>query len=144
MGRKINDYLLIKHTPNGREYPYLDCWGLIVDVYREILDIKLHDYTDLTQRDMNKGLMYERDTQRDMNKGLMYERDSGRFAEVKEPQDYDIVAFFVNGRLYHVGLWIGGRILHTSQQRNCRYELLDRVSLSQKRYYRYVKDRGSK
>lgn len=130
MSRKINDYLLIKHTPNGREYPYLDCWGLIVDVYREILDIKLHDYTDLTQKDMNKGLMYE--------------RDSGRFAEVKEPQDYDIVAFFVNGRLYHVGLWIGGRILHTSQQRNCRYELLDRVSLSQKRYYRYVKDRGSK
>lgn len=130
MSRKINDYLLIKHTPNGREYPYLDCWGLIVDVYREILDIKLHDYTDLTQRDMNKGLMYE--------------RDSGRFAEVKEPQDYDIVAFFINGRLYHVGLWIGGRILHTSQQRNCRYEQLDRVSLSQKRYYRYVKDRGSK
>ncbi|MBQ6687613.1 MAG: C40 family peptidase [Bacteroidales bacterium] len=130
MSRKINDYLLIKHTPNGREYPYLDCWGLIVDVYREILDIKLHDYTDLTQKDMNKGLMYE--------------RDSGRFVEVKEPQDYDIVAFFVNGRLYHVGLWIGGRILHTSQQRNCRYEQLDRVSLSQKRYYRYVKDRGSK
>lgn len=130
MSRKINDYLLIKHTPNGREYPYLDCWGLIVDVYREILDIKLHDYTDLTQRDMSKGLMYE--------------RESGRFAEVKEPQDYDIVAFFVNGRLYHVGLWIGGRILHTSQQRNCRYEQLDRVSLSQKRYYRYVKDRGSK
>lgn len=130
MSRKINDYLLIKHTPNGREYPYLDCWGLIVDVYREILDIKLHDYTDLTQRDMSKGLMYE--------------RDSGRFAEVKEPQDYDIVAFFINGRLYHVGLWIGGRILHTSQQRNCRYEQLDRVSLSQKRYYRYVKDRGSK
>ena len=130
MSRKINDYLLIKHTPNGREYPYLDCWGLIVDVYREILGIKLHDYTDLTQRDMNKGLMYE--------------RDSGRFAEVKEPQDYDIVAFFINGRLYHVGLWIGGRILHTSQQRNCRYEQLDRVSLSQKRYYRYVKDRGSK
>lgn len=130
MSRKINDYLLIKHTPNGREYPYLDCWGLIVDVYREILDINLHDYTDLTQRDMSKGLMYE--------------RESGRFAEVKEPQDYDIVAFFINGRLYHVGLWIGGRILHTSQQRNCRYELLDRVSLSQKRYYRYVKDRGSK
>lgn len=130
MSRKINDYLLIKHTPNGREYPYLDCWGLIVDVYREILGINLHDYTDLTQRDMNKGLMYE--------------RDSGRFAEVKEPQDYDIVAFFINGRLYHVGLWIGGRILHTSQQRNCRYELLDRVSLSQKRYYRYVKDRDSK
>lgn len=130
MSRKINDYLLIKHTPNGREYPYLDCWGMIVDVYREILGIKLHDYTDLTQRDMSKGLMYE--------------RESGRFAEVKEPQDYDIVAFFINGRLYHVGLWIGGRILHTSQQRNCRYEQLDRVSLSQKRYYRYVKDRGSK
>lgn len=129
--RSINDYLLNKHTPNGRKYPYLDCWGLVVDVYREMLGISLNEYTDLSQRDMSKALMYE--------------RQSGRFMEVDdEPQDYDVIAFFIGGRLYHVGLWIRGKILHTSQKKNCRYETLDsRVSLSQMRVYRYVKSRDS-
>lgn len=129
--RSINDYLLNKHTPNGRKYPYLDCWGLVVDVYREMLGISLNEYTDLSQRDMSKALMYE--------------RQSGRFIEVDdEPHDYDVIAFFLGGRLYHVGLWIGGKILHTSQKKNCRYETLDsRVSLSQMRIYRYVKSRDS-
>lgn len=129
--RSINDYLLNKHTPNGRRYPFLDCWGLIVDVYREMLGISLNEYTDLSQRDMSKALMYE--------------RQSGRFMEVDdEPQDYDVIAFFIGGRLYHVGLWIRGKILHTSQKKNCRYETLDpRVSLSQIRIYRYAKNRDS-
>lgn len=128
MTRKIDDYLLIRHTPNGREFPNLDCWGLIVDAYREQLNIELNDYTDLSQKDMTRGLMWE--------------RQEGRFKEVDEPQNYDIVAFFVGGRLYHVGLWINGKILHTSERKNCRYEQVDRVALSQKRYYRYVKDRS--
>lgn len=129
--RSINDYLLNKHTPNGRKYPFLDCWGLIVDVYREMLGISLNEYTDLSQRDMSKALMYE--------------RQSGRFIEVDdEPQDYDVIAFFIGGRLYHVGLWIRDKILHTSQKKNCRYETLDpRVSLSKMRIYRYVKSRDS-
>lgn len=128
--RSINDYLLNKHTPNGRKYPFLDCWGLVVDVYREMLGITLNEYTDLSQQDMSKALMYE--------------RQSGRFREVDEPRDYDVIAFFIGGRLYHVGIWLKGKILHTSQKKNCRYETLDsRVSLSQMRIYRYGKSRDS-
>lgn len=128
--RSINDYLLNKHTPNGRKYPFLDCWGLIVDVYREMLGITLNEYTDLSQADMSKALMYE--------------RQAGRFIEVDEPRDYDVIAFFIGGRLFHVGIWLKGKILHTSQKKNCRYETLDpRVSLSQMRIYRYVKGRDS-
>lgn len=128
--RSINDYLLNKHTPNGRKYPYLDCWGLVVDVYREMLGITLNEYTDLSQQDMSKALMYE--------------RQAGRFIEVDEPRDYDVIAFFIGGRLFHVGIWLKGKILHTSQKKNCRYETLDpRVSLSKMRIYRYVKSRDS-
>lgn len=128
--RSINDYLLNKHTPNGRRYPYLDCWGLVVDVYREMLGITLNEYTDLGQQDMSKALMYE--------------RQAGRFREVDEPRDYDVIAFFIGGRLFHVGIWLKGKILHTSQKKNCRYETLDyRVSLSKMRIYRYVKSRDS-
>lgn len=128
--RKLDDYLLNKHTPNGRKYPYLDCWGLVVDVYREMLGISLPEYTDLSQQDMSKALMYE--------------RQAGRFKEVDEPRDYDVIAFFIGGRLFHVGIWLKGKILHTSQKKNCRYETLDyRVSLSKMRMYRYVKSRDS-
>lgn len=128
--RSINDYLLNKHTPNGRRYPFLDCWGLVVDVYREMLGITLNEYTDLSQQDMSKALMYE--------------RQAGRFIEVDEPRDYDVIAFFIGGRLFHVGIWLKGKILHTSQKKNCRYETLDyRVSLSKMRIYRYVKSRDS-
>ena len=127
--RSINDYLLNKHTPNGRKYPFLDCWGLVVDVYREMLGITLNEYTDLSQQDMSKALMYE--------------RQAGRFIEVDEPRDYDVIAFFIGGRLFHVGIWLKGKILHTSQKKNCRYEMLESVALSHRRLYRYVKGRDS-
>ena len=124
--RTINDYLLNRHTPNGRTYPRLDCWGLIVDIYRENLGIELDEYTDLSQKDMSRGLQYE--------------RQAGRFVEVKEPQDYDIIAFFINARLFHVGVWLNGRILHTSERKNARYEKLDSATLAHRRFYRYAKD----
>lgn len=124
--RNINDYLLIKHTPNGRKFPHLDCWGLIVDYYRENLGIELNEYTTLDARTMSRGLMYE--------------RDAGRFIEVQEPQNNDVITFFISGRLYHVGIYINGKILHTSERRNARLERLDASTLSHRRYYRYVKN----
>ena len=128
--RKLDDYLMIKHTPNGRKFPFLDCWGLVCDVYKEFLSIELSEYTSLNHKTMSQGFQRE--------------RESGRFQEVERPQNFDIVAFFVHGRLYHVGIWLDRKILHTSEQKNCRYEALDRVSLSDKRFYRYVGSQSSK
>ncbi len=122
--RNINDYLLIKHTPNGRNYPFLDCWGLIVDFYKNMLGVELNEYTDLDAGSMSRGLAYE--------------RNANRFEEVKEPQDGDVIAFFVRGRLFHVGVFWRGKILHTSQQKNCRYEKLPETTLNERRYYHYV------
>ena len=127
--RKLDDYLMIKHTPNGRTFPFLDCWGLVCDVYKEFLSIELSEYTSLNHKTMSQGFQRE--------------RESGRFQEVERPQNFDIVAFFVHGRLYHVGIWLDRKILHTSEQKNCRYEALDRVSLSDKRFYRYVGSKSS-
>ena len=126
--RKLDDYLMIRHTPNGREFPYLDCWGLVCDVYREYLDIELSEYTSLNHKTMSQGFSRE--------------RESGNFIEVSEPRNFDIIAFFVHGRLYHVGVYLDRKILHTSEKKNCRYESLDRVSLSDRRYYRYVGSKG--
>jgi cell wall-associated NlpC family hydrolase len=126
--RKLDDYLMIRHTPNGRQFPFLDCWGLVCDVYREYLDIELSEYTSLSHKTMSQGFSQE--------------RESGNFQEVTTPENFDVVAFFIHGRLYHVGIFLDGRILHTSEKKNCRYEALDRVSLSDRRYYRYVGSKG--
>ena len=96
----------------------------MVDIYRENLGIELNEYTDLTGRTMSEGFQCE--------------RRAGRFVEVKEPQDYDIIAFFINARLFHVGVWLNGRILHTSERKNTRYEKLDTATQAHRRYYRYA------
>jgi cell wall-associated NlpC family hydrolase len=121
--RSLDDYLLIQHTPNGRKYPRLDCWGLIVDIYREHRGIVLDDYTDLTAATMQAGFLAE---------------TAGRFYEVNEPQNYDIVAFFTAKRLYHVGIYLDGKILHTSERRNARFEKLNRTPGTNRRFYRYA------
>ena len=125
--RKIDDYLLIKHTHNGRVYPRLDCWGLIVDFYRENLKINLDEHTDLTQKSMTKGVNEE--------------CKQGRFIEVITPEDYDIVCFFLRDRLFHVGVFLNGHLLHTSERKNCRFEKLDGAMCAcKKRFFRYVKN----
>ncbi len=72
--RNVNDYLLIRHTPGGRQYPRLDCWGLIVDYYRENLGITLGEHTDLSHETMAAGML----------------REKGHFREVKTPETGDI------------------------------------------------------
>lgn len=125
--RNINDYLLIKHTPNGRVFPYLDCWGLVVDIYRENLGITLDDYTDLSQKSMTDGANEE--------------CEKGHFIEVTTPEDYDVVCFFLRDRLFHVGVFLNGHLLHTSERKNCRFEKLDRAMYScKKRFFRYAKN----
>ena len=122
MSRNINDYLLITHTPNGRNYPFLDCWGLVVDVYREMCGITLDDHTDLTAETMQEGFNSE--------------TGAGHFREVETPQNYDIVAFFLAKRLYHVGIYYEGRILHTSERKNARFERIG--PQTHRRFYRYA------
>lgn len=95
-----------------------------MDFYKNVLNIELNEYTDLDAGNMSRGLMYE--------------RQAGRFEETKTPEDGDIIAFFVSGRLFHVGIYIRGKILHTSQQKNCRYEKLPETTLNDRRYYHYV------
>ena len=95
-----------------------------MDFYKNVLNIELNEYTDLDAGSMSRGLVYE--------------RKAGRFEETKTPEDGDVIAFFVRGRLFHVGVFWRGKILHTSQQKNCRYEKLPETTLNERRFYHYV------
>lgn len=126
--RTLNDYLLIRHTPGGREFPNLDCWGLVRDYYREILGIDLPEYTDFSGGTMSGGFSRE--------------MERGKFREIESPEDNAVIGLFCHGRLYHVGIYLNGRILHTSEKRGCRYERLPACNIANRRFYRY--DPGEK
>lgn len=94
----LNHYLLNVHRPNGREYPHLDCWGLVVYWYKNELGIELNEYTDLSQKNMSEGEAKEKE----------------HFKEVRAPSEGTVCAFYDGrGILYHVGVYTHGKLLHT-------------------------------
>ena len=125
----LNHYLLIRHTPNGRKYPFLDCWGLVCEFYRREFGIELDDYTDFSIRD-----------------GYEKESDRGGFKEVPETEAEkgDVIAFFCHGVIFHVAVYLGrGEMLHTGLNRHCRVEKIRSMQCVDCRFYRYaINDAG--
>lgn len=103
----IDKWLVSKYQRGGRKYPYLDCWGLVCDVYKT-LGAELPEFTDLCQRTMGKG------AEECFRKNV--------FKQVDTPSNYCLIAFFYTDRLFHVGIYYDGRILHTSEEKNCVLE----------------------
>lgn len=104
-------WLISRYKSGGRQFPELDCWGLVCDVYRSI-GITLPEFVDLSQKTMQDGA-----------ETCIAEH---LFIPVDNPIDFDIIAFFRSNLLFHVGIWHNSRILHTTQRKNCRYEPLEK------------------
>ncbi len=121
----LNHYLLIRHTPNGRKYPFLDCWGLVREFYCRELSIELDECTDFSIRDG-----YENVT------------SQNSFREIKaETAEFgDVLAFFRHGVIFHVGVCLGGgRMLHTGLNRHCRIEKISSMQFVEIRIYRHTR-----
>ena len=118
----LNHYLLIRHTPNGRKYPYLDCWGLVIEFYRRELGIELDDYTDFSIKDG-------------------YEKERSCFYEI-DPPHYefgDVIAFFRHGLIFHVAVYLGkGEMLHTGLNRHARVEKIKSMQFVESRFFRHI------
>lgn len=97
----FNKYFLNKWTRGGRQFPNLDCWGLIVDIYRDRLGIVLDDYHQFTESNMTKGLIKE---------------SENNFIKIDNPENYDIACWITNGQLKHVGIYINNYILHADRK----------------------------
>ena len=122
---QINHYLQNKYKINGRVYPHLDCWGLIVYYYKNELEVTLNEYTDFTYKTMTCGQDKELST--------------GQFKEINAPVD-DCVVTFSRERLFHVGIFKNGKILHTHQG-GTKYESIESAVKFQNvklRFYEYV------
>ena len=119
----LNHYLLIRHTPNGRKYPFLDCWGLVIEFYRRELGIELDEYTDFSI-----GGGYEKEKRR------------GGFIEISgnNAEKGDVIAFFRRGQIFHVGVNLGrGEMLHTGLNRHARVEKIKFMQFVEAKFYRH-------
>ena len=123
LNMQLNHYLLIRHTPNGRKYPFLDCWGLVIEFYRREFGIELDDYTDFSIRD-----------------GYEAEKNSFRGIAAHEAKFGDVIAFFRHGMIFHVGVFLGkGEMLHTGLNRHARAEKIKSLQFVESRFFRHIK-----
>ena len=88
-----------------------DCWGLVELWYRELRGIELSDRGDY-------GFGHEALQE-------WFDAGHGRWIEVDEPQDHDLVIMSV-GQISaaHVGIFWDGSVLHTSNRIGCTFQPL--------------------
>lgn len=121
----IDKYQFINHTPGGRVFPDIDCWGLVRIIYFDRLHVQLPEFVDFSQADMT--------TPAD---GLIADH---LFQEIEEPEDFCVVCYYRKKILFHVGVYYDGYLLHTTQMHGFRRQKLDTFYPScSRRYYRYA------
>lgn len=124
LNMQLNHYLFIRHTPNGRKYPFLDCWGLVIEFYRREFGIELDECTDFSIRDG-------------------YEAEKNSFREIlpDEAACGDVIAFFRRGVIFHVAVYLGkGEMLHTGLNRHARAEKVRSLQFAETKFYRHAKE----
>ena len=125
---RLLHYFAIQHTPHGRVYPFLNCWGLVCEFYRRELGISLDLHTE-----------YDPAT---IDAGYQAEREKPEFSQVKNPCFGDVIAFVTgSGVCFHVGVMLDSeRFLHSRRKRGSQ---ITPLSMTQDHYiiYRH-KDRA--
>ena len=88
----VQDYVGLPYEMCGRSFEGVDCWGLVVMVYRNELGIVLPDW--VTDEEID------------------WESERGAFINLDTPTDYCLVRTPRSGRLPdHWGLFIAGGVL---------------------------------
>lgn len=119
-GDRLSWYLLAQYSDGGREWPELDCWGLVREFYARERGIVLDAHRDLNGRTMDKGREAE--------------TAAGRFREVPVPETGDLAGWFAGGRMIHAGIVLGDKVLHISRERGAR---LERIPAFGVKFYRW-------
>ena len=100
----IGDYVGLPFAPRGRTREGVDCWGLVVLVYRQILWLDLPSYDDRYTT---------LDSAERVDRAAIIAGERGAWYEVEAPQAFDVVLFTLGELAAHVGLVVDdGRMLH--------------------------------
>ncbi len=125
----INSYVGLPFLDGGRTREGVDCWGLVRLIYDQERCLYLRDYS------------HDYDSVLSEKVEELVRQEKGRWMNVQNPQEFDVVAFNVFGRPTHVGIVVGtGQFLHSPEGDFTRVErFTDRVWKRRvEGFYRYV------
>lgn len=113
----INDYVGVPYLENGRDRDGWDCWGLVLAVYRERLALELPDwrwappYTALEKlRAFEEGV----------------DQADELVAELEAPEEFALGLVRAERRAHHIGIAVGGGVLHAQRYGGTVWEPLAR------------------
>lgn len=116
----MDKYISIPYKDNGRGVEGLDCYGLVWKILKEVFNKEIPKLDGVYTGDSVNALKKHR--------ALVPAE------QVEAPVDGDIVLIYVKGRPAHVGIYLGGKVLHTTSLRGCVYEPVEKYR--RREYYR--------
>ena len=127
MNHWVLDYLKARWEPNGRGPDVYDCWGLVMAVSAGVYGVVLPEVN-------YEGAVAAT---------IRGERGSDRWRRLHGPIEGCVVAMHHGNTKVpvHVGVYIGGYVIHCSRQRGVTCDTLDRLKVygyGKFAYYSYV------
>jgi NlpC/P60 family len=115
----INDYVGVPYVENGRGRDGWDCWGLVLAVYRDRLELELPDWTwQAPFGPLDKLRAFA---------GAVHDVDAaGAALELEAPEAWAIGLVHGDRRPHHVGVIVGAGVLHSQRYGGTIYEPLHR------------------
>jgi cell wall-associated NlpC family hydrolase len=115
----INDYIGKPYQLSARGPGAYDCWGLVMAVYREQLGVALPDWNVPGDAALREVVQAVTDGHAEFTAAAM---------PVDVPRDFDLFAASRSRMPHHVGLYIGGGVLHTQTNTGAVWEPLPRFN----------------
>lgn len=110
----VNSYVGIPWLVNGRSKAGVDCWGIVLAVYREQRGIDLPDWQVQPQRDHYGDLVHSAET---ITGAAQLAAADGRAVVLEAPEDWSIVVVHRRRLANHVGIVVAGGhfVLHCAE-----------------------------
>jgi cell wall-associated NlpC family hydrolase len=105
----VDSYIGLPYLPHGRDRQGIDCWGLIMLIYREQLGIELDS--------MAYNMVQARRASIESLNTAFAAETAQRWHKIAIPQLWDVVTFTLHGLVYHAGCALDDRLMvHTENK----------------------------
>lgn len=121
----MEQYIGIPYVVGGRTMAGLDCYGLVWLAEKELFGVSLPSFVYGAEDDSVRLFSDN--------------RPMIKAQEVHKPKDGDIVLLFIHGVPQHIGLCIGGGVLHSTKRNGVVWEKLESPFMhrfNKKEFYR--------
>lgn len=109
-------YIGLPYVDKGRAATGVDCWGLVLQVYREVLGLTLTDYRHA----------YESGEDWAGIAAAIHTEQGGAWQRTEQPREGDVVVLAIAGRPWHCGVMLNSlAFLHAAPGDSVVWDRLD-------------------